>query len=67
MRHFRIEGLDRASGDRDDSFAPDREGARRNEAFQVLWEIGIHLAVFLGIAFTVNLIVVLLGASPTPP
>jgi len=67
MRHLRIEKLDRASGDRDRSFAPDRENARGDEAFQALWEIGIHLAVFLGIAFTVNLLVVLLGASPTPP
>jgi hypothetical protein len=67
MRHLRIERPDHASGDRDRSFAPDRENARGNEAFQVLWELGIHLAVFLGIAFTVNLIVVLLGASPTPP
>jgi hypothetical protein len=66
MRHFRIERIDHASRDQDSSLAPDRQDAHGNEAFQVLWEIGVHLAAFLGIAFVVSLIVALLGVSPTP-
>jgi hypothetical protein len=67
MRHYGIERTGHASRDEDGFFAPDSERAQGNEVFQVLWEIGIHLAAFLGIAFVLNLIVVLLGAPPAAP
>jgi len=49
------------SQNQDNCFIPDRQGADRNEAFQVLWEIGIHLAAFLSIAVVVNLLLDLFG------
>ena len=67
MRHFGIEETVRTSRDEDRFFASDSERARGNEAYQVLWEIGIHLAVLLCIALVLNLVVVLLGTSATPP
>ena len=56
---------DRVSN-RDDYFAPDRQGEHENEVFQVLWEIGIHLAAFLAIALVVNVLLVLFGVVPVP-
>jgi hypothetical protein len=47
-----------------DYFAPDRENEHANEVFQVLREIGIHLAAFLSIALAVNVLLVLFGAVP---
>ena len=37
--------------------------AGNNEAFQALWEIGVHLAAFLGIAFAADLLLMVLGIS----
>ena len=39
------------------------QAAGNNEAFQVLWEIGLHLAAFLGIAFAANVLLLILGIS----
>ena len=66
MRHFGIGRMGHASRDRDSCFVPDRQSAHGNEAFQVLWEIGIHLAAFLGIALVVNVLLVLFGVVPAP-
>jgi hypothetical protein len=54
------------SQNQDDCFIPHRQSADKNEAFQVLWEIGIHLAAFLGIALVVNVLLVLFGVVPVP-
>ena len=66
MRRLGIITTAHPSQNRDDFLIPDRQGTERNEAFQVLWEIGIHLAAFLGIALVVNLMLVLLGVVPLP-
>jgi len=52
--------------DRGDYFAPDRQGEHANEVFEVLREIGIHLAAFLSIALAINLLLVLFGVPLTP-
>jgi len=49
-----------------DYFAPDCQGEHGNEVFQVLREIGIHLAAFLTIALAINLLLVLFGVPLTP-
>lgn len=66
MRRLGIIMPPHPSQNQDDCFIPDRQDAGRNEAFQVLWEIGIHLAAFLGIALFVNVLLVLFGAVPVP-
>jgi hypothetical protein len=66
MRRLGIITTAYPSQDRDGSLIPDRQGTESNEAFQVLWEIGIHLAAFLGIALVINVLLVLLGVVPPP-
>jgi hypothetical protein len=66
MRRLGIITTAHPSQNQDDSLIPDRQGRERNEAFQVLWEIGIHLAAFLGIALVVNVLLVLFGVAPVP-
>ena len=66
MRRLGIVTPRHPSQNRDDCFIPDRRDAGGNEAIQVLWEIGIHLAAFLGIALAVNALLVLFGAVPVP-
>ncbi len=66
MRRLGIITTAHPSQNRDDSLIPDRQGTESNEAFQVLWEIGIHLAAFLGIALVVSVLLVLLGVVPPP-
>lgn len=66
MRRLGIIVPPHPSHNRDDCLIPDRQDAGRNEAFQVLWEIGIHLAAFLGVALAVNVLLVLFGAVPVP-
>jgi hypothetical protein len=68
MRDFGIKrspanGADRTPRLRDGDIRPSRQTAERNEVFQVLREIGIHLAAFLGIGLAANLLLVLLGLS----
>ena len=53
-----------ASRIRDDYVAPDQQSEHGNEVFLVLWEIGVHLAAFLGFALGVNLLLVLFGIAP---
>jgi hypothetical protein len=53
-----------ASRIRDDYVAPDQQSEHANEVFQVLWEIGVHLAAFLGFVLGVNLLLVLFGIAP---
>jgi len=66
MRRLGIITPPHPSQNQDDCFIPDRQDAGRNEAFEVLWEIGIHLAAFLAIALAIRPLLVLFGVVPVP-